>query len=563
MEFLSELDVPERPISQEIDVARVPGLDDALRSVPNAEGGAPVADALVADQAPSTADDELATGAGPEAALPPLADGHISATHESAATESARPEPPPRSPGELLAERRLRLIVRVHTCRDAFRMLGFLGIAEDARRSVAKMLMALDEAANAERPDQPPAKLVKDPDTVLASAPNTLLELLEARLAPIEDKLLALDDGVSREDFRRRVMSGKHPRKLLARYGRLLASRRLPAGPRRDRFEWLATHLLTARDEAGVLVAISKESALPVLQHLIGGLQHRPDPKELHEAVAYLKEAREKLREFTSHEEFFDSGYFLDVHGYRVSVRDQLLNPDFLYLSAALNADIENVLNGWIAELEKLHKANQLTREGSPRERIMALLHEQEEAVDNIFGVRRRRPPEVQSIAVAKAEEAQRRRQAEKRQQRRARRKARTQRRLLPDLGFDSQTLGFAALVLVILGAGAYIAWSTGAVGAPTIEYIEDDHLASVSPVLARGLFKGEASEKTLEGAVLDKVWEELSPTDKQEAAERLGRLLAKRDVREARVTRVYDGTPVITIRDGLVVYVAGVINRQ
>jgi hypothetical protein len=228
---------------------------------------------------------------------------------------------------------------------------------------------------------------VKEPNAALAAATTAQLVTLERLIGPAEEKLLALDDLIGREVFQSRVQAPKQSKKLVARYGRLLASRRMPAGERRDRFEWIATHLLTASLEGGKQAVLPPDRARPVLQHLVGGIGRKIKAQELDDAVAFLYDAIGKLEQLKSADELFASGLYLDVLGYKVSMREQLMSPEFLYLSVAFNARLTNQIETWLSQESA---SVRVSADGSARDRLMRRLRDQQDEVDFTFGVRRR-----------------------------------------------------------------------------------------------------------------------------------------------------------------------------
>jgi len=310
---------------------------------------------------------------------------------------------------EQLELRKRRLVSRLVTCRDSFRVLGFLDIKESDRSEIARLMMALDPALD---PSGKTEGVAKEPAAVLASASKDQVDRVERLVAPIEDKLLALDDLVTDQALATRVEAGKITAKTLARYGRLLISRRIQAGPRRDRFEWIATALLTRKRGDGLRSLVNAERATRVLELLIGGLPYKAKEQELAEAVDFLTDALERLRSFRDQEEFFESEFFIDVHGYKVTMREQLLSPDFVYLSVAINTGLHNRVEEWIASMERVHNSSQLTQQGPAREQIAKRLRDEEAAVGRIFGVKPRpvaqpslRPPPTTVTAAQKRKE--------------------------------------------------------------------------------------------------------------------------------------------------------------
>jgi hypothetical protein len=527
MEITFEIDAPPSAISREIDLATEPEVAAAL-------------DAAAAQQA-AAGDEALGLDVPvPDAVPAPVAVARV----DLSAFQAAEDKP---KTAEAQHEQRIqRAIQRVVACRDTFRMLGLLAISEDDRKTLARMLMEIDSGVG--RVEGAPS-IVKEPDVVLQNATREQLDMVERLLGPIEDKLLYLDEAVAQDAFRARVESSKQPKKVMARYARLLASRRFQAGARRDRFEWIATQLLTTVDAAGTRRVMPPERARSVLQHVIGGLPRKANEQETAEAITYLQDALVRISS-VSQEEFFDNGVFMDVHGYKVSMRDQLLVPEFLYLSVVINATVHNRVEHWIADRERLHRGNQLTAEGSPREQIMRRVREAEEAVDDLFSVKRRGPAQARA-----AEPAAPAAPAKKK----GKQKQKKSRSLLPsfDIVVDRQLVLFIGSLVVIAATGLTIAFQTGAIKTQELRALEDGEIRGISPYIASAWIAGSGDDSRLDAIVREAEWKQVDPRKRTLEAERISKLLVSRQIPFASITD-RSGAPVITIEKGFVSFVQG-----
>jgi len=171
---------------------------------------------------------------------------------------------------------------------------------------------------------------------------------LERALSELEALLLAADASISQEAFKARWNREHTDLRQLLRYARLLACRRFGIGYRRDRFEALALELLTFKLPSGRLQLMQRRRASQVLRQLLRGL-YRPatNTDDNKQSVHYLRDALDKLDAITDSKQFFDSGLYLDVYGYKISRHDRILSPEFLYLSVAFEVDIHNLLLSW------------------------------------------------------------------------------------------------------------------------------------------------------------------------------------------------------------------------
>lgn len=504
----------------------------------------------------NTSDGELDAIEVPDSDPPDGSETDVLEVPMPAARRSDGPErrvslPPPeraRNAEEQHEQRRRRTIDRVLTLRDSFRLMSHLDVPETERKALGRQLIGLDKDVGVAAG----LSVIKDPAQALQTVTKEQLDIAERQISQLEDKMLALDEAVTRQVFRQRVTArSKQSRKSIARYGRLLASKRMPAGQRRDRFEWIATHLLTGRAQSGELAIMAPERALGILQHLIGGLPRKVREQELNEALAYLNDAQERLGRMNSHDELFESGLFLDFHGYKVSMREQLLSPEFLYLSVSLNVTLYNKLEEWIAERERLHDSNQLTSDGTPRQQIMSRLHAQEAEVDASFGVRRRSVgrleavrPESHRPQVEALVESQR--------------PAKLSRGLSFGFAVDRSFIALIVAALVVIGAGTSLLFTTGVVGKVQVKALDGKALDHLSPLLVRGVYLGKAETRKLKAWTTAKRWEAIEPRKRSEAADQLAKTLSVENVPNADVLLLSNQQPVITIERGTVTLVQG-----
>lgn len=557
MEFLFELDAPTGPTSGEIDLRTMPDVAAALDPVsalvslpdlPLAEESEPPA-ALEGDSAfeeriahESVESAESTAAIGDERTRVSRAPPRLADLPAQLPRIVLKPQPQARTTEEQHEQRKRRLIARLVTCRDCFRVLGFLDLPDAERKEVAHLLMGLDEAFE---PGTKGNSVAKDPATALANASKEALDRLERLISPIEDKLLALDDMVSVETFNARAVGGKVTAKAIARYGRLLASRRMQAGQRRDRFEWIATLLLTRKRPDRVRELVGPERAAQALDLLVGGLPYKAKEQELEEALTYLGDALRRLATIKDQDAFFESEYFLDVHGYKVSMREQLLCPDFVYVSVAINAQLENCIEQWVHSVERLHNANQLTQEGSPREQIQRRLRQEEDAVANIFGAKARPAP-------AQGRVEPRRKEGDAKKPAKPKKKKKSRKAIA--FNFDWRMARAALMLLVILGAGTYLAFETGVVTTAQRSGIESDKLKAISPLIVRAVVNGSGSNRAFEGLVRRPAWRRLQPDQRRAAADEIAQGLSQLGIKKGRI--VAGKTKVIEIEQGLVSYV-------
>jgi hypothetical protein len=530
MEFLYEIDAPPaRSTSREIDLEAEPALAAALAEAGVRATGTPEAAPTVARPIDPAVAEEL----------PQLELGVLLPAPERAQTAAAQHE-----------QRARRAIARIQTCRDAFRLMGFLGLPDADRRNVARLFMELEAAIGT--PEGAPG-VIKDPDAALARSSKEQIDTVERLIGPIEDRLLLLDQMIARETFQEGCGNRKVTRKILVRYARLLASRRFQADERRSRFEWIATQLLAPLDSAGLRRGLSVDQARPLLQRMIGGLPSKAKDEELLEALAYLRESIGRMKRFATASEFFDSGYYVDVYGYKVTTRDLLVAPEFLYFSVLLNAVVHNRVESWIRDLERLHDSNQLRQEGSPREQIMRGLRAQEDAVENALGVKRRSAQHGTRGEAPKAEADAAEAKAPPKAKPKKKEKKRSPR---IEIIWDRSLIMLLGALIVILGTGGYLMLHMGVVGQESVMAMSGTEMRKLSPLLSSAWIVGDGDDRHLYAIVADHRWDQTEGRRRREAADQMMAMLAASGIKDAEVKR--GNAIVIRIIDGFVVDVEG-----
>jgi hypothetical protein len=434
-------------------------------------------------------------------------------------------------PGE--ADARIRLAWRFKATSAAYRMLGPLAPLADRRELVAllrKYELSLRAAVIA-----PEAGSKQLTDALHLALPAELIDELERSLAKVEDKLLAIDECVADEAFRMRWNKQRETPKALLRYARLLAARRFHVGYRRDRFEALAQELLTAKTSAGLLLLMPRAKAGPVLRQLLRGLPRAANtPEERAAAHGYLRDALDRLHGITSAKQFFASGFFLDVHGYKVSMHDHVSNPEFLYLCVALSVEIHNRFHAWSRPAGR----DQGRGSTPPLAALQAQLRAQEQAVQGVFS-NFRKPRELPGAATAPLALVKKP----------TRPKRGNQARATGGVGL----FGFAAAALFLLvGLGANL-FTTGVVRlqeAP--EVLMPAELHALSALLLQG--KLSAKRTHFEGSLARPAWQRLPVAERRAAAQALAANLERQGIHHAQVYAYK--TRAIEVEFGGVVYV-------
>lgn|GEM_PF-4031602 len=352
---------------------------------------------------------------------------------------------------------------------------------------------------------------------------------LETALSELEALLLAADASISQEAFKARWNREHTDLRQLLRYARLLASRRFGIGYRRDRFEALALELLTLKLPSGRLQLMQRRRASQVLRQLLRGL-YRPatNTDENKQSVQHLRDALDKLDAITDSQQFFDSGLYLDVYGYKISKHDRVLSPEFLYLSVAFEVDIHNLLLSW--------SQTSAFESGKPFSLapVQLQLRAQKEAAQAVFHDFHKplagsaMPPKVEA---SKAPEP----------------------KAKPQPAAASKLTRYAAaglFALAALGTNLYFSDSLRVPHLP--DMLSQSVLQTMSPLIISGRLSSDG--KRLSGSLSRTEWFELTPMERSLAAQQLASELKQRGIEHA-LLRAQRGTAIV-ITKGAVVYV-------
>ncbi|HKU43861.1 MAG TPA: hypothetical protein VJR89_37130 [Polyangiales bacterium] len=446
----------------------------------------------------------------------------------------------PRPNEEAIEARRGRLAVRYKAACAAYKLLTSFDLGGTDRREVVELFSAYESRLRAVLPPAAGNEAKRDADSLHSLLPAPGLDELERALSKIEDKLLYIDDFLAEDDFKSRVSKAKQPIKTLLRYARLLAARRFNIGYRRDRFEYLATELLTTEVADKRLRLLSRDKAATVLHHLLAGLPQPAAPEERGPATAHLREALDRLATIGSSKEFFESEFFLDLHGYKISMRDQITCPEFLYLSAALHVEIHNRMLDWASS-------------GAPSwQALHSELEAQRAAAEDVFGNFRRprsTPAAKSSPRPLPAKEAQPQPVPPRRKRKRKRISEEPPDNRERRLAWIKIIV--ASLVIVVSLASALYSAGVYEIGTPPVA-LRPSQLQQLSPLLLRGTLNEK--QNRLDGLISRQRWLGMTKLERRAAAAELATQLAAKGIQNARL--VTYKTPVIQIAYGTVVLV-------
>jgi hypothetical protein len=352
---------------------------------------------------------------------------------------------------------------------------------------------------------------------------------LELAMSELEVALLTLDECLPNDQFRTRFSKQHVAPKLLLQYARFLASCDFGIGYRRDRFELLAQELLTAKLPSGKLQLTSRKRAAELLPPLLRGLT-RPAESSAARAgqISYLCDALDRLQNLTRAQQFFDSGFYLDVCGYKISAHQHITSPEFLYLCIAINVEVHNRLLGWSQAASDPRKPS-----SGSLAALQVQLRAQQEAAQAVF-------PDFHQPIGANGEQGRAKKKTAKRASK-------------PWIGAGSSVLRLSAAAVLVLGALAANLYAFGfmQLGRPP-EVLGPERVQALSPLLLTGRLTQRG--KRFVGTIARPTWNRMTKRQRQDAAETLARALAAQGIDHAEVLAYQ--TRAIQVDFGSVVFV-------
>ncbi len=174
------------------------------------------------------------------------------------------------------------------------------------------------------------------------------LRRLESNVSVLEQKLEALDAQIPMGWFRAHFDASRASSVALADYATLLGRHAGVDPTRLDRIQFLLTRLVS------FFVSAEDDTPARRRQLLAEALPPPTLGSSTREAVvAFCHDAIRRLGSFTRLKELIDSGFFVDVRGYKLSLRQQLLDPDVMTAVIELN-EATSATVARLAEAEQL-----------------------------------------------------------------------------------------------------------------------------------------------------------------------------------------------------------------
>jgi hypothetical protein len=350
------------------------------------------------------------------------------------------------------------------------------------------------------------------------------LARLEELAQQIEATLVELDENVPSATFRLVLSTAHVGPVLLLQYARMIARHFRATALHTERLQALVQKLLTLPKLDGAREIRPREDTEAALRYIV---RESEAPASLRAAaLEFFAAATVRIHAIQRLDEIFDGGFYLDILGYQVSLRESLVDAEILRAAVELNAALWNQLVG-LMKLEGISLAQAYERMSSVEEQVAKIFLSLE-------------PDEPSSIA----------QRFELRQTKEAAERQEAVKLLKPRHGLRV----FAAVVLAIaLGLGVGVLRRSSR-NENELVALEAGALAALSPVLESGSASKGLAEPILFAQVQASKWVMMNDRERSQAASRLAVAIGKKNMGGA---LIFQGNAiVIQVSGGNVLFV-------
>lgn len=164
-------------------------------------------------------------------------------------------------------------------------------------------------------------------------------EEIDRDLSAVEEELLAAERRVPLSFLRHKTDEQDFGDVALAHYLRFQIQFLKMAPTSWSRIDLLVSRLAAAREQSGVFRVRTAEEVAELLSSCVPASTTAPHIRKA--AVLFFRNASKRLDEFANVDELFTSGVYVDVLGYKLSLRHDYFDPRILYASAEFNLAVE------------------------------------------------------------------------------------------------------------------------------------------------------------------------------------------------------------------------------
>jgi hypothetical protein len=193
---------------------------------------------------------------------------------------------------------------------------------------------------------------------------------LENAVAASEQRVLDIDGRVAAGSYGKMPIDHLKPEQI-ARFAGLLVRHADDSPARIDRVELLVTRLCDRERRRKERALQSRAEILDLLR--VGGCV-AGDADSRRRALGFFDAATQRLATLPTVDDLFDSGLYLDMRGYKISLKEQRLDPDVLYAAASFAVALQK-------SIEELPRSAKITESS-----LAARFEEAERQIELLFG---------------------------------------------------------------------------------------------------------------------------------------------------------------------------------
>ena len=315
------------------------------------------------------------------------------------------------------------------------------------------------------------------------------LSELERRFASAEDTLMAVGSQIPLHVLRTRLAALTASDVQLIGFVRLLEPLR-GTDAYYDRFELIMTRLFRSRDGSGVRPYAEVSELLLQLLTCVAC-----SPQTRQEAIEFFRAARARTPELATIDAIFDTGFYVDVEGYKIALKADYFDPEVLCAAVELNIALGERIQELVADNEDA-RLNLMARFDEARATVRDVFREQ--FVDLREGLESRAPSRRPSIPpdwiAGRSGEA-------------------------PRSSSTRNLQKYVMVVVLVVGLGFSVRtlhdwWG---VRQRDLSAIDGEQLAPLSPYLLSGAYGGSANARVFVGKVESGRWLLMSQTERHQ----------------------------------------------
>lgn len=331
---------------------------------------------------------------------------------------------------------------------------------------------------------------------------------IDKDLSNVEDVLLTLERRVPLSFLRHNTDEQDFGDVALAHYLRFQIQNLKIAPTSWSRIDLLISRLAAAREVSGVFRVRTDQEVAELLSSCVPPSTIKPHVRKA--AITYFRNASKRLEEFERVEELFSSGVYVDVLGYKLSLRYDYFDPQVLYASAEFNLALEE----WVETTHEVSMRSLDPQFAQAREQVRKIF-------GNTDSSRPARGPSIATTSPSPAAGRRASKSASKSGKRTSKGESVVSWRLLAAIAGL-----LAALVWAIPTA---LSWYRSEQG--NLTSVSTSETGNISAVLRSGAWSGSGAKRIFIGHLDSASWAKLDDKQRRDEADAIREKLSHRQV--------------------------------